>query len=81
MVSPIGRIASRAQGVGYFEKDRDCEIYVGRTARRAPRRPRGGAAPGLSGPVDPERFRSAPLMAMMDGAERIVEAHEKAVAA
>ena len=117
MVASIGKIASPSQGVGYFEKDgyyakddgvhREASAWAGQ----------GAAALGLSGPVDPERFRSvlegevpggrrlgrkeidgsithrpgrdvtlsAPksvsLMAMVGGDERIVEAHDRAVAA
>ena len=58
MVASIGKIASPAQGVGYFERDgyyakddaahRDASAWTGR----------GTEALGLSGPVDPERFRA-----------------------
>ncbi len=58
MVASIGKIASPSRGVGYFERDgyyarddgahREASAWVGR----------GAEAPGLSGPVDPERFRS-----------------------
>ncbi|MDE0474371.1 MAG: conjugative relaxase, partial [Gammaproteobacteria bacterium] len=58
MVASIGKIASPAQGVGYFERDgyyakedaahKEASAWAGR----------GAAALGLSGPVDPERFRS-----------------------
>ena len=58
MVASIGKIASPAQGVGYFEKDgyyakddaahREASVWEGR----------GAASLGLSGPVDPERFRA-----------------------
>ena len=58
MVASIGKIASPAQGVGYFEKDgyyaredaahREASAWAGR----------GAEALGLSGPVDPERFRA-----------------------
>ena len=58
MVASIGKIASPAQGVGYFEKDdyyarddavhREASAWVGR----------GAGALGFSGPVDPERFRA-----------------------
>ena len=58
MVASIGKIASPAKDVGYFEKDgyyakddgahREASAWAGRAA----------AAAGLSGPVDPERFRS-----------------------
>ena len=116
MVASIGKIASPAQGVGYFERDgyyakedaahKEASAWAGR----------GAEALGLEGPVDPERFRSvlegevpggrrlgrkeidgsithrpgrdvtlsAPksvsLMAMVGGDERIVEAHDRAVA-
>ena len=58
MVASIGKIASPAQGVGYFEKDgyyakddgvhREASAWAGQ----------GAEALGLSGPVDSERFRS-----------------------
>ena len=58
MVASIGKIASPAQGVGYFERDgyyakedaahREASAWAGK----------GAEALGLSGPVDPERFRS-----------------------
>ena len=58
MVASIGKIASPAQGVGYFERDgyyaredaahREASAWAGK----------GAAALGLSGPVDPERFRA-----------------------
>ena len=58
MVASIGKIASPAQGVGYFEKDgyyakedaahREASAWAGK----------GAEALGLSGPVDPERFRA-----------------------
>ncbi len=58
MVASIGKIASPSQGVGYFERDgyyaredaahREASAWAGK----------GAAALGLSGPVDPERFRS-----------------------
>ena len=116
MVASIGKIASPAHGVGYFEKDgcyakndaahKDASAWAGK----------GAAAPGLEGPVDPDAFRrvlegdapggrrlgrmeldgsvthrpfrdvtlSAPkcasLMAMVGGGDRIVAAHDKAVA-
>ena len=51
MVASIGKIASPAQGVGYFEKDdgahREASAWTGR----------GAEALGLSGPVDPQAFR------------------------
>ena len=58
MVASIGKIASPSQGVGYFERDgyypredaahREASAWAGK----------GAEALGLSGPVDPERFRS-----------------------
>ncbi len=58
MVASIGKIASPSQGVGYFERDgyyakedaahKEASAWAGR----------GAEALGLSGPVDPERFRS-----------------------
>ena len=57
MVASIGKIASPAQGVGYFEKDgyyakddgahKDASAWAGR----------GAEALGLEGPVDPDAFR------------------------
>ncbi len=57
MVASIGKIASSAQGVSYFEKDgyyarddaahREASAWAGN----------GAAALGLSGPVEPEAFR------------------------
>ena len=57
MVASIGKIASPAQGVSYFERDgyyarddaahREASAWVGK----------GAAALGLSGPVEPEAFR------------------------
>ncbi len=58
MVAAIGKIASPSQGVGYFEKDgyyaRDDGVHREASAWAG----RGAEALGLSGPVDPERFRS-----------------------
>ena len=116
MVASIGKIASPAQGVGYFEKDgyyakddaahREASAWEGK----------GAEALGLSGPVAPEAFqrvlegevpggrrlgrkeidgsishrpgrdvtlsasKSVSLMALVGGDERIVEAHDRAVA-
>ncbi len=57
MVASIGRIASAAQGVGYFERDgyyaRDDAAHKEASAWAG----RGAAALGLSGPVDAEAFR------------------------
>ena len=114
MVTAISKIASPAQGVGYFEKDdyyakddgahREASAWAGKGA---------AALVGLEGPVDPQAFRHVPedevpggrkeldgsishrpgrdvtlnspkwmsLMAMVGGDERLVEAHDKAVAA
>ena len=57
MVASIGKIASPAQGVGYFEKDgyyakddaahKDASAWAGK----------GAEALGLEGPVDPDAFR------------------------
>ena len=57
MVAPIGKIASRSQGVSYYEKDgyyarddpahREASAWVGK----------GAKALGLSGPVEPEAFQ------------------------
>ena len=58
MVASIGKIASPSQGVAYFERDgyyaRDDAAHRGASAWAG----RGAEALGLSGPVDPERFRS-----------------------
>ena len=117
MVASIGKIASPSQGVGYFERDGYYARDDGAHREASAWAGRGAEALGLSGPVDPERFRSvlegevpggrrlgrkeldgtiahrpgrdvtlsAPksvsLMAMMGGDERIVDAHDKAVAA
>ena len=125
MVASIGKLASAAQGVGYFERDGYYAKDDGAHREASAWAGRGAAALGLSGPVDPEAFRralegevprngsgagpggcrlgrkepdgtvrhrpgrdvtlSAPksvsLMAMVGGDERIVEAHDRAVAA
>ena len=57
MVASIGKIASRSQGVSYYEKDgyyarddpahREASAWVGK----------GAKALGLSGPVEPEAFQ------------------------
>lgn len=58
MVASIGKIGSPSQGVAYFERDgyydRDDAAHLDASARTG----RGAEALGLSGPVDPERFRS-----------------------
>ncbi len=58
MVASIGKIASPSQGVGYFEKDGYYARDDGAHREASAWAGRGGAALGLSGPVDPERFRS-----------------------
>ena len=58
MVASIGKIASPAQGVGYFEKDGYYAKDDGAHREASAWAGRGAAALGLSGPVDPERFRS-----------------------
>ena len=110
MVASIGKIASPAQGVGYFERDGYYAKGDGAHREASAWAGRGAEALGLSGPVDPERFRrvlegevpggrrlgrkeidgsithrpgrdvalSAPK-SVGDG--RIVEAHDRAVAA
>ena len=117
MVASIGKIASPSQGVGYFEKDGYYAKDDGAHREASAWAGKGAAELGLSGPVDPDRFRSvlggegpggrrlgrkelgggivhrpgrdvtlsAPksvsLMAMVGGDDRIVEAHDRAVAA
>ena len=58
MVASIGKIASPSQGVGYFEKDGYYARDDGAHREASAWAGRGAAALGLSGPVDPERFRS-----------------------
>ena len=63
MVASIGKFASLAQGVGYFEKDgyyakddmahREASAWAGK----------GAEALGLSGLIDPEVFRRVPRKA------------------
>ena len=58
MVASIGKIASPAQGVGYYVRDgyyakddpahREASAWAGK----------GAEALGLSGPVDPEAFKA-----------------------
>ena len=58
MVASIGKIASPSQGVAYFERD---GYYAKETAAHREASAwagRGAEALGLSGPVDPGRFRS-----------------------
>ena len=56
MVASIGKIASPAQGMGYFERDgyyaRDDSAHREASAWAG----RGAEALGLEGPVDPEAF-------------------------
>ena len=116
MLASIGKLAAAAQGVSYFERygyyardntaHREASAWAGK----------GAAAPGLSGPVEPEAFerilegevpggrrlgrreidgsithrpgrdvtlsapKSVSLMAIVGGDERIVDAHDRAVA-
>ena len=58
MVASIGKIASPSQGVGYFEKDGYYARDGGAHREASAWAGRGAEALGLSGPVDPERFRS-----------------------
>ncbi len=58
MVASIGKIASASQGVGYFERDGYYARDDGAHREASAWAGRGAAALGLSGPVDPERFRS-----------------------
>ena len=58
MVASIGKIASPSQGVGYFEKDGYYAKDDGAHREASAWAGRGAEALGLSGPVDPERFRS-----------------------
>ncbi len=58
MVTSIGKIASPAQGVRYFEKDGYYAKDDGAHREVSACAVGGAEALGLSGPVDPERFRS-----------------------
>ena len=58
MVASIGKIASPSQGVGYFERDGYYARDDGAHREASAWAGRGAEALGLSGPVDPERFRS-----------------------
>ncbi len=70
MVASVGKIASPSQGVGYYEKDgyyanadmahREASLWVGE----------GADALGLSGEVEPERFRSV-LAGEIPGGRRL----------
>ena len=57
MVASIGKIASAAQGVSYFEKDgyyaKDDAAHKEASAWAG----KGAAALGLSGPVEPDAFQ------------------------
>ena len=57
MVASIGKIASPAQGVGYFERDGYYARDDGAHREASAWAGRGAAALGLEGPVDPEAFR------------------------
>ena len=58
MVASIGKIASPSQGVVYFERDGYYARDDGAHREASAWAGRGAEALGLSGPVDPERFRS-----------------------
>ena len=58
MVASIGKIASPTQGVGYFEKVGYKPKDDGTHREASARASKGAAALRLSGPVDPDRFRS-----------------------
>ena len=70
MVAPIGKIASPAQGVGYFEKDGYYPRDDGAHREASAWAGRGAEALGLSGPVDPERFRAV-LEGKVSGGRRL----------
>ena len=57
MVTSIGKIASPAQGVGYFERDGYYAKDDGAHREASAWAGRGAEALGLEGPVDPEAFR------------------------
>ncbi len=57
MVATIGKIASPAQGVGYFEKDGYYARDDGAHREASAWASKGAEALGLAGPVDPEAFR------------------------
>ena len=57
MVASIGKIASPAQGVGYFEKDGYYAKDDGAHREASAWAGKGAEALGLSGPVEPEAFR------------------------
>ena len=57
-VASIGKIASPSQGVGCFERDGYYARDDGAHREASAWAGRGAAALGLSGPVDPERFRA-----------------------
>ncbi len=57
MVASIGKIASPAQGVGYFEKDGYYAREDGTHREASAWAGKGAESLGLEGPVDPEAFR------------------------
>ena len=64
MVASIGKIASPARGVGYFEKDGYYARDDGAHREASAWAGKGADALGLSGPVDPEAFRRVELPPM-----------------
>ena len=57
MVASISKIASPAQGVGYFEKDGYYAKDDGAHRKASAWAGKGAVALGLEGPVDPDAFR------------------------
>ena len=57
MVASIGKIASLAQGVGYFERDGYYAKDDGAHREASAWAGKGADALGIEGPVDPEAFR------------------------
>ena len=57
MEASIGKIASPAPGAGHFEKDGYDAMDDGAHREASAWAGKGGEAPGLSGPGDPEAFR------------------------
>ena len=70
MVASIGKIASPSQGVGYFEKDGYYARDDGAHREASAWAGKGAEALGLSGPVDPERFRAV-LEGQVPGGRRL----------